>query len=84
MAAIKFLKKLFCMEGRSPANLTNAFIQAKQNAEMVIKIIPLVLLFMVNPAFKYNILRRRKTLELLAHRGNSYYTMVFGEDKVSE
>ena len=30
--ATRFLKKLFCTEGRSPDNLTNAFINANDNA----------------------------------------------------
>ena len=42
-AATKFLKKHFCNEGKSPESLTNAFINAKQNADNIIKIIPLYL-----------------------------------------
>lgn len=38
--AIKFLKKLFCIEGRSPDSRTKRFIQEKQKAEQIIKKIP--------------------------------------------
>ena len=43
--ATRFLKKLFCTEGRSPDNLTKAFINANDNADNVIKNIPLYLEF---------------------------------------
>lgn len=43
--ATRFLKKLFCTEGRSPDNLTKAFMNANDNADNVIKNIPLYLEF---------------------------------------
>ena len=39
------LKKLFCNEGRSPDNLTKAFMNANDNADNVMKNIPLYLEF---------------------------------------
>ena len=43
--ATRFLKKLFCTEGRSPDNLTKAFMNANDNADNVMKNIPLYLEF---------------------------------------
>ena len=42
IAATKLRKKLFCIDGRSPASRTKAFIQAKQKAERRIQKIPFV------------------------------------------
>ena len=42
---IAFRKKAFSMVGRSPAILTNSDISEKKNADAIIQIIPLVLLF---------------------------------------
>ena len=47
ISAIKFLKKLFCIDGKSPAILTNIFINAKQNADEIIHIIPFTLLLLI-------------------------------------
>ena len=41
MAATKFLKKLFCIGGRSPAIRTKKLINAKQKADMIKQIKPL-------------------------------------------
>ena len=41
IAATKFRKKLFCIEGRSPDIRTNIFMSAKQNADMIMYKIPL-------------------------------------------
>lgn len=41
MKATRFLKKLFCTDGRSPASLTNAPIKAKQKAELIMHSTPL-------------------------------------------
>ena len=40
MAAIALRKKLFSIDGRSPAALTNIFIRAKQNAEAMMQRTP--------------------------------------------
>ena len=48
-AAIAFLKKAFSMVGRSPAILTNSDISEKKNADAIMQIIPLVLLFKLSP-----------------------------------
>ena len=42
--AMAFLKKAFSTDGKSPESLTNALISAKQNAEIIIHIIPLTVL----------------------------------------
>ena len=44
-SATRFRKKLFCVDGKSPAILTNAFINAKQNADIMINKIPLYRFF---------------------------------------
>ena len=49
MTATKFLKKLFCIVGRSPESLTNVFISAKQNAETIIYNTPKCFLFIISP-----------------------------------
>ena len=41
MKATRFLKKLFCTDGRSPASLTKAPIKAKQKAELIMHSTPL-------------------------------------------
>ena len=43
--AIRLRKKLFCTDGRSPAIRTNMFINAKKNAEHMMRRIPLYFLF---------------------------------------
>ena len=40
---IAFLKKLFCIDGKSPARRTKLFITVKQNADAMMRIIPLYL-----------------------------------------
>ena len=45
IAATKFRKKLFCIDGRSPAIRTNRFMSAKQNADTTMYKIPLYFLF---------------------------------------
>ena len=47
-SATIFLKKLFCIAGKSPERRTNIPISAKQNAEAIIRIIPLFVLFNFN------------------------------------
>lgn len=41
--ATRFLKKLFCIEGKSPDSRTNAFINVKQNADASMQSMPFVL-----------------------------------------
>lgn len=52
--ATKFLKKLFCIEGTSPDNLTNNPINAKQNAAEIIHIMPFTLEFINLPHYTAN------------------------------
>jgi len=42
-----FLKKAFCIEGKSPDSFTKADIIAKPKADKIINIIPLILLLIV-------------------------------------
>ena len=51
--ATKFLKKLFCIDGKSPASRTKVFIIAKQNADIIMHIMPFVLLDLkIFPTFR--------------------------------
>lgn len=56
-SATIFLKKLFCIAGKSPERRTNIPISAKQNAEAVIRIIPLLVLFNFNLSITYRVSR---------------------------
>jgi len=49
--ATRFRKKLFCMDGTSPASLTQAPINANENADNIIKQIPLFLELIISNPF---------------------------------